>query len=474
MTPVLDLKKQAPPPAPPAAPPPRQSPRPFLWLLIPGLLLVAGFGWWWHSRQAAAPKYQTQIIERGDIQAVISATGSCNAVVTVQVGSQVSGNIKALYADFNTQVKKGQLVALIDPELFQARVTQARANLGVAQSAVVNAQAAVRRSLADVASANANLANQKANVAKANVSVADAKAKLDRRLEMFNRQILSAEDRDTAQAAYDASVAEADATKAQLWAAEESIRAAQAQKEAADAQVQSAQAAVRQSQAMLAQAETDLEHTEIRAPVDGTVIARRMDVGQTVAASFQAPTIFEIAQDLAKMQVDTNVDESDIGRVREGQQATFTVDAYPGVDFHGTVAQIRRAAINVQNVISYDVVVAVSNTEGKLFPGMTASVKILTELREDTLKLPNAALRVRLSAVRTNETATKARPSGGNTVWVLGSDGQPSPIRVRLGPTDGAYSAVEGGDLKEGMAVIVGTGARQNSAPAQTFRGPRI
>ena len=312
--------------------------------------------------------YVTTAIDRGDIQAAITTTGNTNAVTTVQVGSQVSGNIIALYADFNTKVRKGQLVARIDPAIFQAKVDQAKANLESARLAVATARATLAKADSDIANAQANVANQKANVVRAQSAVTDAKTKNARRVELVKQGIIAQEDADTYQATYDQAVASLDAADAAVNAAEYSVASAQAQKEVAQAQLQSSQAQVRQNTAALQQAQLDLDHTQIIAPVDGTVVSRNMDVGQTVAASFQAPTIFLIAQDLTKMQVDTNVDESDVGPIRVGQQANFMVDAYPGLVFPGSVAQIRQAPINVQNVITYDVVVDVSNAELKLFP----------------------------------------------------------------------------------------------------------
>ena len=304
-----------------------------LLLSAAGVFLVCALAFWWSQTSTSTPLYQTARVERGQIEASISATGTCNAVVSVQVGSQVSGNIKALYADFNSQVKRGQLVALIDPELFQARVDQTLANWESTKASEANAEANVRRAVADLASARAAVASQTAAVAKARTAEADAKSKLARRHEMFQDQILSKEDLDTAQANYDQSVAEVAAANAQLEAAERNVDAVSAAQQASVTQLSVAQAQGRQSLATLNQARIDLAHTRILAPVDGTVIARRVDAGQTVAASFQAPTIFEIAQDLTKMQVDTNIDEADVGRLRVGQSARFTVDAYPGRAF---------------------------------------------------------------------------------------------------------------------------------------------
>ena len=255
--------------------------------------------------------------------------------------------------------------------------------------------AAAAKAEADLSSASAAEKNQVAAIAKAKVAVADAKTRLARRQSMFRDQIISREDLDTAQATYDQAVADQDAAEAQHDAAVHNIQAAKAAVNAANKTIAMFQAEVELNQAAVNQARIDLAHTRITAPVDGTVIARRMDVGQTVAASFQAPTIFEIAQDLTKMQVDTNVAESDIARVQVGQKATFTVDAYPGLVFEGKVTQIRQAPINVQNVITYDAVIQVANPDLKLFPGMTANVTILTEQAGNVLKIPNAALRVR-------------------------------------------------------------------------------
>src|SRR5579863_6882239 len=364
-------------------------------LAVSAALVAAGLGLWYFLGRNHDPLYQTATLERGSVQASISATGNCNPVVTVQVGSQVSCDIKALYADFNTKVKKGQLVAEIDPQPFQARVDQAKAFLDSAHTAVASAQAQMAKADADLASARASVANQKAAIAKAKAAAEDAKTKLGTQKTLFQDGIVAKQDYDTAQSTYDQAAAEQDAAVAQLDAANHQVQSAQATSQLARTQLASAQAQVAQAQASLAQSQLDLDHTKIIAPVDGTVIARQMDVGQTVAASFQAPTIFQIAQDLTKMQVDTNVDEADVGQVKLGQTARYTVDAYPGTSFVGTVTQIRQAPINVQNVITYDIVVGVPNPDLKLFPGMTANVKILTNEADDALKIPNAALRFR-------------------------------------------------------------------------------
>ena len=432
-------------------------------------VLAIGLGAWTALRGPADPLYRTAPVTCGDIASTVSATGTPNAVVTVQVGSQVSGNISALYADFNTPVKKGQVVARIDPEIYQARVDQARATLNAEQTAVVNAEAQIEKANADVANAQASVATAKANAVHAQSAVTDAKNKLDRRLQLVKDGVMSQEDGETAQSTYDQAVANLDAANAQVKAAQDNVNAAQAEVRVADTGLASAKAQVSQAQAALTQAQADLDHTYITAPVDGVVVSRNIDVGQTVAASLQAPTLFTIAQDLTKMQVDTNVSEADVGRVRVGMPATFTVDAYPGQVFHGVVTSIRKAAINVQNVITYDVVIGFSNPDQKLFPGMTANVKILVDEHHDALKIPSAALRFRPDGAKFN--------AGTNQVWVLDQHNQPKPVAVTLGITDGATTEVTGGALKQGDRVIVASLNKKEAGGAASpmgGRGPRF
>ena len=437
-------------------------------------VLAVGLGAWTALRGPADPLYRTAPVDCGDIASTVSATGTPNAVVTVQVGSQVSGNISALYADFNTPVKKGQVVARIDPEIYQARVDQARATLNAEQTAVVNAEAQIEKANADVANAQASVATAKANALHAQSAVTDAKNKLDRRIQLVKDGVMSQEDGETAQSTYDQAVANLDAANAQVKAAQDNVNAAQAEVRVADTGLASAKAQVSQAQAALAQAQADLDHTYITAPVDGVVVSRNIDVGQTVAASLQAPTLFTIAQDLTKMQVDTNVSEADVGRVRVGMPATFTVDAYPGQVFHGVVTSIRKAAINVQNVITYDVVIGFSNPDQKLFPGMTANVKILVEEHHDAIKIPSAALRFRPEGAKPEGAKLNV---GTNQVWVLDQDNQPKPVTVTLGITDGATTEVTGGALKQGDRVIVASlNKREAGGTASPMggRGPRF
>jgi HlyD family secretion protein len=442
------------------------------WWLAASLVVVAAVGAVWYFRGNAQPVYLTSTIDRGDIEAAITATGTVNAVKTVQVGSQVSGNILALYADFNTKVKQGQLVARIDPAIFQARVDQTRAAEDSAKASVVSARAAIKKSESDIAGAEANVASQKANLAHAQSAVNDAKTKNEHRAELLKMGIVAREEADTYQATYDQAVASLDAAQSAVTAAQSSVASAQAQKEVTQTLLDSAVAQMKQATATLQQAQLDLAHTQILAPVDGTVISRNMDVGQTVAASFQAPTIFQIAQDLTQMQVDTNVDESDVGPIRVGQKATFTVDAYPGTNFPGEVAQIRQAALNVQNVVTYDVVVSLSNADLKLFPGMTANVRIITGASANALRLPVAALRFHPATAASapgaqSKSGRKSAASGAQpkqTVYVL-EQGQLKGVPVKLGLSDGNYSEILSG-LNQGQQVVTGTVATKKSAPA--------
>jgi HlyD family secretion protein len=442
-----------------------------LLLTIAAVAGGAGLGTWALLHGQNGFQYRTAPVEKGEIAVTISATGNPNAVVTVQVGSQVSGNIMALYADFNSKVRKDQLIARIDPASFQARVDQAQANLDAARAAVINAQANVQRAQAGVQSAIAGQANAKAGVLKARVGAEDARVKRDRRVELAKQGVLSREDRDTAEATYNSSVAEQEAAAALERAAEDNVKAAQADVEVARTQAASVQAQVKQAAAALEQAQIDLNHTYIKAPVDGVVVSRQVDVGQTVAASLSAPTLFQIAQDLTKMQVDTNVSEADVGRVRVGQPATFTVDAYPRDVFRGSVTSIRQAPINVQNVITYDVVIGVSNPDLKLFPGMTANVKILVDKREDVLKVPNGALRFHpadAEAPRPTGDSGGRKGRGGppQTVYVLDENNKPKRVTVSTGVTDGTYTEITSGDLQPGEQVIVAAFGKKEQRPA--------
>src|SRR3954463_1779056 len=311
------------------------------WLIVIGGLLLIGFVVR-HLRTGGAATYQTATVTRGPITQAVTATGTLNPVVNVQVGSQVSGNIAKLFADFNSEVKAGQVVAQIDPMLFQASVTQAEGDLASAQAAL--------------------------ELTKLNATRTQA---------LFSQKNSSQQDLDTAMS-----------------------------------NLHQAEANVKIKQGSLDKAKADLEHCTITSPVDGVVISRSVDVGQTVAASLQAPVIFQIANDLTKMQIDTNVAEADVGVVEVGQDVDFTVDAFPMRTFHGKVVQVRNAPITVQNVVTYDTVIGVNNQDLKLKPGMTANVSIKIAHREDVVKVPNGALRYR-PADATAEPRLSPGPAGG-------------------------------------------------------------
>ncbi|MBD0315454.1 MAG: efflux RND transporter periplasmic adaptor subunit [Nitrospiraceae bacterium] len=383
-------------------------------------LAIAGYVFFTGERKTPV-RYRTATADRGAIISVVSATGTINPVVSVQVGTQVSGMIKSLHADFNSRVKAGDTVAVIDPEPFKARREQAASNLEMARS----------------------------NVARAKSDLSQRKRELDRVQSLIVQQFVSQNDLDVALTNH----------------------------QSAEAQLKVAEAQVKQAEAALNSAELDLKYTTIKSPVDGIVVARNVEVGQTVAASFATPNLFLIALDLTKMQVDTNVSESDIGGIVEGKDASFTVDAYPGVRFTGVVRQIRLAPINVQNVVTYNVVVAVDNLDLRLKPGMTANVSMVVAERDGVLKIPSSALRFtppandRGEGYGTDGKAIKAesRPDTGRPsvpamelvaparkVWALGATGEPEPKLIETGISDGVFTEVMAGPLGEGDLVIVG------------------
>jgi HlyD family secretion protein len=460
--------------------------------LLAALVLGAFAGYRYFLAYTEAPQYRTARVERGPLTASVAATGNLNAVIMVLVGSQVSGTIKELAADFNTTVRKGQVIARIDPALFEAAVNQARADAKAAQSMVLNQAAQVEQARTNIDNARAGYAEARAQTAKALVAVVDARRTLARQTELYQRDLVAAADRDAAQTAHDAAVAQHESADAHEQALASAIRTAEAQLRVQEAALQTARDQVDQKEAALAQAQINLDHTTIRSPVDGVVVNRAVDVGQTVAATLQAPTLFTIAQDLTKMQVETSVDEADIGRIRADTPVTFTVDAFPGEAFEGTVSQIRKAPQVAQNVVTYTVVVAVPNPSGKLVPGMTANVRFVTAQVADVLRVPNTALRFRPPGV--NGSGTEGLPSPGaepgrppnekrpratgsrtGLVWVLGHDGRPAPVPVTLGITDGTSTEIVVGEFSVGQAVLVGVeSGPQAATPPRTGPGLRL
>ena len=467
------------------------------------LLVTAGWGglgYWWGPQNGE--RYRLATAERGDIASYVSATGTLNPVTMVQVGTQVSGTIQKLFADFNSTVRDGQIVAQLDPASFRAKVAQADATLENARADLKNAQANVLNVKTTIETAQADVASQQANIERVQVEITDAKRDLERHRLLFKRQLISRSELDVAQSRDDTAVAQRNAARAQLESSQAKLRSAHAQLRSAEAQVDKARAQVSQSQAALEQAKIDLDRTIIRSPIDGMVISRNIDVGQTVAASLQAPTLFTIAQDLTRMQVDTNVSEADIGNVQIGQPATFTVDAYPNQTFHGAVREIRQAPIIVQTVVNYNTVIAVDNPELKLRPGMTATVSILVARRDNVLKIPKAALRFqprltdreREELSRLGQQRPGAAPPGGMSaetggqrrrwqnmpkVWVVTPEGFLKPIAVRLGISDDQYTELLDDALSEGQELVTGImdqdgAGADKSRPSTTSRPPRL
>jgi HlyD family secretion protein len=433
------------------------------------LVLLAGLGWggflWSTHDDVKPPAYQLGKVQRGDLTAAVSATGRLTPLVVVQVGSQVSGQVKEIHVDYNSQVKKGQLIALIDPAFYALRVDQAAGDLNAAR--------------ANVLTQRAQLAVLRADVARHRVNVADAEREYKRSQALYDQKFLSVGVRDKAEAG--------------LAAAREQLKAAEAQLVVGMLQVESGEAVVKQRASQVAQARVELERTRILAPVDGIVVQKSVEPGQTVAASLQAPDLFLIAQDLTQMQVLASIDEAEVGRVKVGQSASFTVDAFPGRSFRGTVRQIRKSAVTLQNVVTYTAAIETANADLTLYPGMTANLRIVVDSRENVLKVPNAALRFRPAQGRAEAVKTAGAeedkgtllvslgsaaggvrsPAEGTSarVWVLGKDGQPQPVAIRVGLSDGNHGELVAGDLDEGMQVIIGT-AGTAPAPAKARRAP--
>jgi len=515
--------------------------------------VLAGGGWWWlqNGGDAAQLKYRTAKVDKGGLTSTVAASGTLNAVKTVAVSSQISGQLKEVLVDFNSEVKPGQVLARIDPESYQLRINQARADLDAVRSTALVQQNMV--------------SSQKIELSKAKIALADADRDFQRKKELVAKGFISPSELEKADTVFKTA-------REQVALVEQGIRTQ-------ESQVASAQANVRQREVVLQSAQVDLEKTTIRAPVNGIVIARKIEPGQTVAASLSAPDLFIIAQDLRAMQVETSIDEADIGRLKPGQNATFTVDAFPRRNFSGKVTQIRKAAQVIQNVVTYVVTISAENPDMALVPGMTANTRITVDSRDNVLKVSNAALRFkpqgeggaptgkagstaaapagaaagaaaqatqfreRLIAELKPDEAQKARldqvfatmrtkltslrdvqdegerrkaslearnemrreieaalkpeqkPAwekmlaetasgrGGASaavtagrVYVLGADGKPQAVDIRVGLTDGTYSEVVSGALKENDEVIIGTqdanakAGASKAAPA----GPRM
>ncbi|HTY61920.1 MAG TPA: efflux RND transporter periplasmic adaptor subunit [Acidobacteriota bacterium] len=474
----------------------------YLWLFI---IVLIGCGVFAAQQFLASKTDKTSYIfgavDRGSIVMQVQMTGTLAAVTTVAVGTQVSGTVSQLYADFNSEVKKNQVLAKLDPALFQTQLDQASASVKTSE-AILNNDAAT-------------IATTKANIEKAKVDVLNSTRKYKMIKELFDEGLETKDDMDSAQATLDSSKASLEAVQSQLTAAQAALKADQARLD--------------QAQANFKNAEVNLEHTIITSPISGTVISRNVDLGQTVAASFSTPTMFTIGEDLTKMQVITNTDEADVGKLKAGMDATFTVDAYTGETFHGKIRQVRLAATTVQNVVTYNAVIDVPNPDMRLKPGMTANVKIEIERADNILRVPNAAIRfkptlsdtemakafqragedrfysfyknqgsqgqggnqARSQSARAGGTATGSRGSGeGQTarsgqsssgvsyrgrrtpVWIMGEDKLLRPVVLRLGLTDGVQTQIVDGKLKEGDKIILSAEVAGSTASSTTTRAP--
>jgi HlyD family secretion protein len=430
------------------------------WVILAGTVVVAGLFVTLGLNRSTQAQHFAAKVERGEIRDVVEATGTINSVITVQVGSQVSGTIAKLNADFNSRVHKGDVVALIDPALFNGALLQATA---------------------DLENAKANLEAARANLEKARAGLVQTKADYDRAVGLTRDGVMSQQQLDLAKSNYDA---------------------ANASVGAAAANITQAEAQISQKRAAVTVAQTNLDYTVIRSPIDGTVVARNVDVGQTVAASLQAPTIFTIAQDLTKMWVYAKTDESDVDNIKVGKQVTFKVDALPKQTFQGVVSQIRMNPTTVQSVVTYDTIIEFANPELKLFPGMTAYVTIPVATAQNVLKLPNTALRYKPpmpaeevlalyqrygiedgegqrgadsaaeesgALARAAQNMPRAPKAETAVVWKLHPDNSMEPVKVSLGITDHAYTeanAILKGELKEGDDVIIRSVTSKTPAPS--------
>jgi HlyD family secretion protein len=482
-------------------------------LVAPPVALMLWAGYVSVGARSSA-QFFTAKVEKGDISQVVQATGTINPVTTVPVGSVVSGNVVKINADFNSKVKKGDIIAQIDPVPFENTLSQAEADYQ-------NSQANVKSLEAQIETARANVLNMKANIAKAQAALNDAETQLRRTKELADQGIVAVQQKDTAQAAYDGALAALHATQAQETQSEAQLKTTIAQRDQAKAQVLMKQAAV-------ASARLQLNYCTIRAPIDGTVISRNVDVGQSVAASLQAPNLFSIGQDLTHMLVYTNTDEADVGRIQVGAQASFRVDTFPRETFYGRVSQVRMNAATIQNVVTYNTTIEFENPNVRLFPGMTAYVSIPVAWANNVVKVPNGALRFKPDltdserqmlyakySIKENARGTTAgrisagtgtgdggpansggqgarRAQGGGDagagggqnsgrggvanslredsgiVWKLNPDKTLEPIQVGLGVTDFTFTAMTGGKLNPGDELVIGQSTNKTTAQTAT------
>lgn len=405
------------------------------------------------SRHGDQPRYMTAKVQRGNITAFVQATGTINPLTTVPVGSYVSGNVKYIFADFNTHVRAGQVLAQIDPTPFEAQVITASGQLAAARANLQNLEASLQ-------AMQAALATEEANLKKAEADLAYAQANARRTDDLYKQGIISQDQNDLAQSTLGQKVAAVEAARAQ-------VNQTRAQIEQVKAQIAQARGQVQAASGTLRQAEANLRYTTIVSPIDGVVVARNITVGQAVASSLSAQTLFTVAQDLKRMQVYAQVDESDTGNIKIGAEATFQVDAFPTEVFHGRVSAIRLNATTVQNVVTYSCVIDFENPDEKLLPGETAYVTIPTGFARNTLMVPNSALiftpslppQQLMELYRKNNIPRAAYTNhlgGWQVVWKLDANNNPVPVAVKVGITDLNHTQILEGNLNEGDTIIIG------------------
>lgn len=402
--------------------------------------------------------YRFGMSDRGQLETVVTASGTVTPVTSVEVSSQLSGQVSELFVDFNDRVTRGQPLARLDPRTFESKVDERRAELSMARSKAKTQEASVSRARAQIDRTRAEVLVAAETTKSVLAQSEFAGQELRRKRELRDRNIIAGSDAEQAKANDAAKLAELRAARAEEQVRRAAVATARSELSIAESDLANAQASVQLMEARLAAAQIELDRTIIRSPIDGLVIKRNVKLGQTVAASLRAPTLFTLAQDLKRMEVETSVDEADIGRVRTGQRATFTVDAYVGRTFAGRIEEIRKAPEVFQNVVTYTVVVGADNADLALYPGMTASVRIVVGEVADALRVPNAALRfVPEGPAASNASAV---PPGTGRVWIPDAAGLPSPVRVRLGITDSVHTEIRDGPLEPGDRLIVGVNPR--------------
>jgi HlyD family secretion protein len=448
--------------------------RPAVTMLLLGVMGV-GLGYA-HNQDSEAPPFLTAPVERGTISTLVKATGSVDAEITVDVSSQLSGRMAEVFVNFNDVVKAGQPLAQLDQDSFLIAVKEAKAALQVANATAHVQQAAVERAKLAIVNARDDETLAEALVVSAQAKQDEAQREFERKAQLAKTGSVAERDLSQARALRDTGAADLSAATEQVNMKTEAIAIAEADLRMAEANLENAEAVIEQKQAAVDQVELDLKRTVIRSPIDGVIVKRDVNPGQTIAVSLEAKTLFKIANNLDSMEVHGKIDEADIGKLRAGQSVRFSVDAYPERTFYGKVLQIRKASEVVQNVVTYTAVISAPNPELLLLPGMTAELRILVSDSEDTLKIPNQALRFRPEAAEaTSERQAQeqsASPQGTPAkVWVVGKDGRPAPIRVRVGQSDDSSTQLLDGPLTKGQSLIVGVG---NSQAGGGFLGLRL